>query len=87
MSIGQLLDLGKAQTLLASIIGMRDGCETRLMQPQTQGFRVDAKQSTNLRKRKEIQRKDSFQEMRSTFQESAPQQMSSRNSQGNARQS
>jgi hypothetical protein len=51
---GDLLDLGQAQTLLACVIGMRDGSQSGLMQPQTQGFGIDAEKGTNVRQRKKI---------------------------------
>ena len=64
MGISYLLDLGEAQTFLACIIGMRDGCQTRLMQPQTEGFGIDAQDGTDVRERKKIHDDCSFHESR-----------------------
>jgi hypothetical protein len=49
VSRGQVLNVGESETFLACILGMRNSRQSRLAQPQTQGFGIDAKQSTNMR--------------------------------------
>lgn len=54
MSISELRDLGEAHALLGCVLGMGDGRERSLMQPQTQRLGIDAQQGTNVRPGKKI---------------------------------
>jgi hypothetical protein len=87
VSIGQLLDLGEAETFLACILGMRDGRQSSLVQPQTQGFGIDAEQGTNVRERKKIHSMVLLSRDEKTEREGAEKRMRPRDSWGNSRQS
>jgi hypothetical protein len=49
-----LLDVGEGEAFLACVIGMRDDSQTSLVQPQTQGFGIDAKNGTDVRQWEKI---------------------------------
>jgi hypothetical protein len=87
VSCSQVLDLGEGETFLTGVFGMRQSRQSSLVQPETQGFGIDTEKSANMRQGKKIHSEDPPFKKADQRAVREPQQMSIRDSQGNARQS